>query len=66
MSERSESKGKVIKVHGNGYVDILVYQPSECSSCNAHCSMAGDQSEKVFHLKSAIDLKVGDLDKGDH
>lgn len=60
MSGRSENTGKVIKVYGNGYVDILVHQPSECSSCNAHCSIAGDQSEKVFHLKSAIELKAGD------
>ncbi|MCA1980177.1 MAG: SoxR reducing system RseC family protein [Calditerrivibrio sp.] len=60
MSDRFENVGEVVKLYSNGYVDLLVHQLSACSSCHASCSMAGDNSEKIFHLKADLTLNVGE------
>ncbi|MEF3255686.1 MAG: SoxR reducing system RseC family protein [Deferribacterales bacterium] len=56
MSERFENIGKVVKVYKNGYVDILVQQLTACGSCHAQCSMAGGAKEKLFHIKTDLNL----------
>ncbi len=63
MSERFENVGKVLKVYGNGKVEIIVQQLSACASCHASCSMAGEKAEKVFTVYTDLDLKEGDAVK---
>jgi len=63
MSERSESKGKVIKYMVTAMWIFLYISLLSVAHVTPIAVWHGDQSEKVFHLKSAIDLKVGDLVK---
>lgn len=60
MSDRFENIGEVVKVYDNGYMDLLVHQLSACSSCHESCRMAGEKSEKIFHIKTDLTLNVGE------